>query len=324
MKKIKFLLAFAAAACISVAASAQTLTDVNTKYNEAAGLITAKQFDKAIPVLEAAIDMGLTVGPDASATVGQAQKLLPQCYLRYGAALCQAGKFEEGIVQLTQAVELGEFYDPAVERQARGAIATAYRVMGGEAFNSEDYAKAIEIFSKGYAVDPTNTELATYLGDSYAESGDIDNALKIYGDIAALETRHSRYKEAAAAAKEKIMYYLTLRAREYVESGRLEDAYTMFSDILAGDPANADAHLMRIQTANNATQWNRVIEWGEEAAAAQTTPERQSDIYFLLGIAYQNSDNTPAAIAAYEKVTAGANVAKAKEFISALKNPAAK
>ncbi len=322
MKKVKLLLVLAAASCICGAASAQTLNDVNTKYNEAAALITAKQYDKAIPVLEATIDMGLTVGADASSTVSQAQKHLPGLYLRYGAALCGAGKLEEGIVQLMKAVELGEFYDTNTERQARSAISTAYKVMGGEAFNSEDYARAIEIFAKGYEVDPTNTELASYLADSYAESGDLDNALKIYSDIAALESRHSRYKEAAGAAREKIMYYLTLRAREMAGNGQVEDAYKMFGDILASDPSNADVHLMRIQTATNASHWSRVIEWGEDAAAAQTTPERQSDIYFFLGAAYQNSDNVPTAIATYEKVTAGANVAKAREQINLLKNQA--
>jgi tetratricopeptide (TPR) repeat protein len=324
MKKIKFLVALAAAMCISAVASAQTLSDVSAKYNEAVELYKGKQFERAIPAMEAVIDMGLTVGPDASAAVDQAQKLLPDCYLRYGTSLCAQGKFEEGIVQLTQAVELGELYNTTVARQARTTIANAYRVMGGEAFNSKDYARAIEIFTKGYQVDPTNAQIALYLAESYAESGDLDNGLKIYRNIVALEARHSRYKPDADDAREKINYYVAVRANELAVNGLHEDAYTILSEVLADDPANADIHFERIRTAVNASHWNRVIEWGEEAAAAQTFPERQSDIYFYLGAAHQNTDNVPTAIAIYEKVTVGDNVANAKEQIKLLKNPPTK
>ncbi len=323
MNKIKFLLALGAALCISAAsASAQTLTDVNTKYNEAVALIKEKHYDQAIPVLEATIEMGFSAGPEASNTITQAQNLLPECYLREGKALCSQRKFEEGIVSLTKAVELGELYgNQNVVRNGSEAISQAYLLLGDSAYKAKDYPRAIEYFAKGYEVSPTNTELALYLAESYAESGDLDNGLRIYREVAALEARHSRYKEAADKAKKNIVYYLTLRAGELAGQGRVEDAYSMLGDILANDAGNADIHLLRVQTAVNASQWGRIVEWGEQAAALQPTPERQSDVYFFIGVAHQNSDNVPAAIAAYRKVTSGPNAAKALEQIELLNNP---
>ncbi len=61
-----------------------------------------------------------------------------------------------------------------------------------------------------------------------------------------------------------------------------------------------------------------MIELAESAIAAQTTDEGRSDIYYLLGVAYNEKEQFDAAIAAMKNVTAGANVANAQAVISAL------
>src|SRR5699024_1029441 len=149
---------------------------------------------------------------------------------------------------------------------SRKLISQTYTVMGADAFNNQQWDKAIEIFSKGYEANPTDTDLALYLAESYAASGDYENGMKIYRDIVELESRHSRYKEPADAAREKIVYYQTIRASEAVEAGNIEEAYTILGDILSVDPDNAAASLMRIQVATNNKDWARVIEWGDAAA----------------------------------------------------------
>ncbi len=318
MKKIKFLLA-AAALFAATGLSAQTVSEVNTKYNEAAALIQAKDFGAAIPVLEQTIEMGLNAGADASATVQQAQKLLPTCYFQYGLSLCMQNRFDEALTVLDSAVQYAElFQDVKVLGNSRKLISQTYTVMGADAFNNQQWDKAIEIFSKGYEANPTDTDLALYLAESYAASGDYENGMKIYRDIVELESRHSRYKEPADAAREKIVYYQTIRASEAVEAGNIEEAYTVLGDILSVDPDNAAASLMRIQVATNNKDWARVIEWGDAAAEAQTNTADRSDIYYMLGAAYQNSENKDAAVATYRKVTEGDNVANAKAQIEIL------
>ncbi|HIW98146.1 MAG TPA: tetratricopeptide repeat protein [Candidatus Tidjanibacter gallistercoris] len=318
MKKIKFLLA-AAALFAATGLSAQTVSEVNTKYNEAAALIQAKDFGAAIPVLEQTIEMGLNAGADASATVQQAQKLLPTCYFQYGLSLCMQNRFDEALTVLDSAVQYAElFQDVKVLGNSRKLISQTYTVMGADAFNNQQWDKAIEIFSKGYEANPTDTDLALYLAESYAASGDYENGMKIYRDIVELESRHSRYKEPADAAREKIVYYQTIRASEAVEAGNIEEAYTVLGDILSVDPDNAAASLMRIQVATNNKDWARVIEWGDAAAEAQTNAADRSDIYYMLGAAYQNSENKDAAVATYRKVTEGDNVANAKAQIEIL------
>jgi tetratricopeptide (TPR) repeat protein len=315
MKKIKFLLA-AAAVFAATGLSAQTVGEVNTKFNEAAALIQAKDFGAAIPVLEQTVEMGLNAGADASATVQQAQKLLPTCYFQYGLSLCRAGRFEEALPVLDSAVMYAElFQDVKVLGNSRKLISQTYTVMGADAFNNQQWDKAIEIFSKGYEANPTDTDLALFLAESYAASGDYENGMKIYKKIVELEARHSRYKEPADAAREKIVYYQMLRAAETDDPAQV---YAILGEVLEVDPTNPAASLMRIQVATNNQDWARVIEWGEAAAAAQTDPAAASDVYFMLGAAYQNSENKDAAIAAYRKVTAGNRAADAKAQIAVL------
>lgn len=299
--------------------SAQTVSEVNAKYNEAAALIQAKNFKDAIPVLEQTVEMGLNAGDEASATVQSAQKLIPTCYFQYGLALCRENRFEEALPVLDKAVSYAELYqDVKVLSNAKRLISQTYTALGANAFNSEQWDKAIEIFSKGYEANPTDTDLALYLAESYAMAGDYENGLKIYHDIVALEERHSRYAEPAAKAREKIVYYQTLRAVEAAKAGNEPEVYAIVEDILSVDPSNPEANLLRIQTATNNQEWSRIIEWGEASAQAQTDEAMRSDIYFMLGAAYQNTENKDAAIANYRKVTAGGNVAAAHEQINVL------
>lgn len=318
MKKLRLFLV-AAAIFAASGLSAQTVGDVNAKYNEAAALIQQKNFKDAIPALEQVVEMGLDAGDDASATVQSAQKLIPTCYFQYGLALCKESRFEEALPVLDEAVSYAELYqDAKIMANAKKLISQTYTALGADAFNNEQWDKAIEIFSKGYEANPTDTNLALYLAESYALSGDYENGLEIYHDIVSLEDRHSRYAEPAAQAREKIVYYQTLRAVDAAKAGNEAEVYAVVEDILEVDPSNPEANLLRIQTATNNKEWGRIIEWGEESAKAQTDEAARSDIYFMLGAAYQNTEQKDAAISNYRKVTAGGNVAAAKTQIDVL------
>lgn len=324
MKRVKMMLAVAAALFVIGGVNAQTATDVGKKFNAAAELINGKKYAEAIPLLQEAIDMGVKVGPDALATVQQAQKLLPQCYFRKAVAAAQAAQFDAAVADLTKASELGELYgDLSTANNAKRMISQVYTAMGASAFNSKDYAKAVEIFAKGYEANPNDTKLGLNLAMSYCELGlndstYMDKGLDVYKNIIALENRHSKYKADAATAKEKVVYYLMLNVPKLAEEKNYEKIMKVADHIVAIDSTNAQGNLLRLQTATNMKDWDKVIALGDAAAALQPTPELQSDAYFLLGAAYQNKENKAKAIETYKKVTAGNNVETAKAQITLL------
>ena len=62
----------------------------------------------------------------------------------------------------------------------------------------------------------------------------------------------------------------------------------------------------------------KMVEASAAAITAQTTDEGRSDIYYLLGVAYNELEQFDNAVAAMSQVTAGSNVANAKAVIDAL------
>ena len=109
-----------------------------------------------------------------------------------------------------------------------------------------------------------------------------------------------------------------LNVPKLAEEKKYDEIMKLADHIVAIDPTNAQGNLLRLQTATNMKDWDKVIALGDAAAELQPTPELKSDAYFLLGAAYQNKENKAKAIETYKKVTAGGNVVTAKAQITLL------
>ncbi len=319
MNKLKVVAALFATVLVSAPLCAQTVDEVNNKFNEAAELINANKRAEAIPALEQAIELGLKVGEEALPTVQQAQKLLPNCYLFKGAMAARSGNMDEAVPALTKAGELGELYgDIKTVNNSKGMLSQVYLHMGAEAFNNKDFAKAAEIFAKGFAANATDTEVGLNLAKSYAEMGDKAKAYEVYKQIIALEGRHSKYAEPAQMAKDEMTTYILIDASEAAKNSDLDGVVALTQQVFDVDSTNAEAAMFRLQTATNLKKYPEAIQFGEFAVTVQTDPKQKSDAYFLLGAAYQNTENKEKAIAAYKNVVEGDNVATAQEQIAAL------
>ena len=78
------------------------------------------------------------------------------------------------------------------------------------------------------------------------------------------------------------------------------------------------AHKITMQAYYGKKEFGKMVELSEAALAAQTTDEGRSDVYYLLGVAYNEMEQFDKAISAMKNVTAGANVANAQAVITAL------
>ena len=199
MKKV---LLSVAALFAAVSLSAQDLTAV---YNEAAAAYGAKDFAGAAAKFQQVIDEGMD-SDGAASLVATAKSTLPKCYFMMGGYAAQAKKYDEAITNFTKSAELAELYgDMTQMTKSKQWVAKIYQMQGGEAFNSKDYATASEIFAKGYAADPRNTDMALNLAMSYCELGKYAEGMAIYEDIAALT--NPKYEEAVAKANEMMTLY---------------------------------------------------------------------------------------------------------------------
>ncbi len=326
--KIKSILVAVAALFVSASAFAQDpVTEVNKMWNEAVPLLNAKNYAEALPILEKTLEAAYEA--DAMDIVEKAQKFIPTCYLRIG--LSQVKKDNDAaLANLYKADEVAKLYnDSKTSRSAKSAISQLYKMLGAKSFNSKDYAAAVEVFAKGYEVNPQDTDLALNLAMSYCELKDFENGVKVYTDIIGLEARHSKFAEPAAKAKSALSNYLLVKAQEEFGAGDKAAAYTTLEILIGADPMNVTNQMYRLQKAAENQDWDNVLAWGELAGAVMTTPESLSDVYYLIAVAYDSKNENQLAVDSYRLVTAGdklepatARAAELEAFIKAEKEAA--
>ena len=320
MKKIIFMVA---ALMGFTFASAQT--NVVDTYNQSVQALGAKDYAKAAELLEAVIADG--DGEEDEAIMGcveNAKKNLPAAYqgmgLRAAGAAMKAQKPEEKDAKFAEALS---YLDKAKAKakafnQAR-ALATAtaaagkvYQAQGGGYYNAGNFAKAIEVFSNGYAADKRNTDIAMMLAESYFKSDKYNEGVKVCSEVAALPS--PKYDAAIAKAKATMSQYTNNKIAAMQQANDFDGIIKM-SETIAD---KALAQKVAVQAYFLKKDYAKVIEIGEAAAALQTDDESKSAVYFNLGSAYNAKEMRDKAIEALKKVTAEPYATPAKAAVAEL------
>ena len=290
--------------------------DVVATFQQATANAKAANYTEAIAQFQSIIDASWDIEePDANQQKAFAgsKKFIVTCYNKMGIAAFNAKNYEEAIANFSEAANLAELYeDVAAMNKNRAYVGQMYQAQGAEAFNSEDYATAIAVFSKGYAADPRNTEMALNLAESYFKSDMYQEGMKICTKIAGMNAE--KFAEAIAAAQEKMHMYTNNEVAKLQIANDYDGIIAMASEL----EDTAMAAKITLQAYYGKKDFNKMIELSESALAAQTTDEGRSDIYYLLGVAYNEKEQFDQAIAAMKNVTAGTNVANAQAVITAL------
>ncbi len=202
--------------------------------------------------------------------------------------------------------------------KAKSLSGALYQKQGGAAFNAKNYAEAATIFEKGYAMNPRNTQMANWLGVCYCETGELAKGMDIFAKIADMGTKNPKYAAAAAEAKKNMALYINNSVAGLQANKDYDGIIKMVDELLAKQPNLPMLAMVRLQAYSDKKDYAKVIELGEETAKIQTTPEEMSNVYFILGAAYNAKEMKPQAIAAFQKVVAGPNAETAKSTVAEL------
>lgn len=311
----KWILTAAALFAVCSLFAQQSVTEV---YNNAAKAYGEKQFAAAAEGFLKVIDEGsVSDDPDAAQLVVNAKKNVPICYYMMGGMALKQQQYDQSLQNFTKSAEYAELYgDVNAQNKANEWVARIYQIEGGEAFNNKDYAAAAEVFAKGYAANPKNTEMAIWLATCYCELGEYDKGMRIFESVAAMT--HPKYADDVQKARELMALYTNNEVARLQAAGDYDGIIAMADRLLAENAESALAQKIRLQAYFGKKDYARVIDLAEAAAAAQTDEEDRSDIYFTLGAAYNAREMKPQAIAALRKVVAGPNVNAAKASIAEL------
>lgn len=295
--------------------SAQNLTEV---FNQGVAAIQAKDYASALTAFEQVINEGeLSEDSQVLSCVATAKQQLPNCYFRLGLADLKAKHYDASLEKATKALDLAVLYGNAkAETNAAKLQGMIYQAQGGEAFNNKDYAAAAAVFEKGVAADPRNYQMANWLGTCYCEMGNYAQGLEVLNKTAG--NRNPKYAEQAAEAKNLVTMYTNNMVAGYQQSGDFDGMLAAAEQMLANNPMNGAALKIRVQAYDGKKEYAKVIELAEEAALGQADAEDASYIYYLLGSAYNAKEMKAEAIAALQKVTAGATLEAAQATIAEL------
>ncbi len=291
----------------ALAANAQTPQEVAAKYNEAGAKYTAKDYAAAITMFEEAIVMGEAAGEGAAETVSLAKGILPKVYLSYAGSLANAKKFDEALVYLDKTIASG---DATSAERAKSMTGQVYNVLGASAWNAQDFAKSAEYFGKAHELAPSNVKVATQLAESYGKLKEYDKSYALFEELIA------KGGAEADALKSRLAFYMLLNANE-IRTSDAPKALELLTKAVDLEE-NPQAYLLLLQTASGAGNYARVVEFAERAAAAQADAAQKSNVYSMLGHAYEKMGSKDKAIEAYRKVTSGPNAAAAKAQVAAL------
>ena len=292
-------------------------TDIVATFQQGLANAKAANYTEAIAQFQEVVDASWDIEePDANQlkAIAGSKKFLVTCYNKMGVAAYNQKNYEEAIANFTEAANLAELYeDVAAMNKNRAYVGQMYQAQGAEAFNNEDYATAITVFSKGYEADPRNTEMALNLAESYFKSDMYQEGMKICTRITALNA--DKYGEAIAAAQAKMDMYTNNEVAKLQMANDYDGIIAMAEQLEDA----AMAAKITMQAYYGKKEFNKMIEFSAAALEAQTTDEGRSDIYYLLGVAYNEKEQFEQAVAAMQNVTAGNNVANAQAVIAALK-----
>ncbi len=305
---------------LTLALTAMAQSEVTrTAYNKAVEAWAAKDFTVAAASFTEVIEKGMD-DEGAAQLVATAKSNLPVCYRRIGIAHARTKNYEAAIESLTKCIQYAELYDAITEiNNAKSAISKVYQAQGGNAFNNKNFAAAAPIFEKGVKANPRNTEMMTWLGICYCEMGDITKGMTYLDKVVAMGTTNpQRYGADAAKAKGEINRFINNQIVELQTAKNYNGIISMANEMLATDPTNATAAFIRLQAYMDKKDYNKVIELGEGVASRQPTAVEKSNVYFILGAAYNAKDNKSQALATLKRVTAGDKVTAAKATITEL------
>ena len=311
MKKIILM---AIAFCSFAMVSAQSASEVTAKYNDAVAAYQAKNWSAALEGFEAVVKGGQdSEDGNVLSLVATSKKSIPTCYRMLGTRAAGAKKWDEAVKYLTASAEKAELWgDNTAKLKSNQILAKVYQAQGGEAFNAGDYAAAVTVFEKGYAANSRNTGMALFLAESYFKSDMYQDGMKICTKIAAMNP--DKFAEAIASAQYKMEIYTNNQVAKLQMANDYDGIIAMASEL----EDTAMAAKITLQAYYGKKDFNKMIELSESALAVQTTDEGRSDIYYLLGVAYNEKEQFDQAIAAMKNVTAGNNVANAQAVITAL------
>ena len=297
---------------IGFSVSAQSVEAVGQKYNEAIEFYKAKDYARAIPALEQAVEMGNKAGDEAVDMTANAETALVKAYKNYGITLYKKKKYDDAVATLEKGAAFAtKTGDAKSAKKFKSIIPQIYAGHGNSLTKSKKYDEALVQFDNALAKNPNCIRAFMGKENVYKDKGEYTKMME-YADKA-IAVGASNSKQVKRADKAKKIAYLGLykAGGEELGNGSSSKALNYFNDALKYGAGDANLYLNMAMAYNSSKNFSKGIEAAKKSLSLKGDGDKNG-IYFILAQAFEGNGDAASACTNYKKVTAGPNVDAAK------------
>lgn len=290
--------------------------DLSALYNEGAAAYGKKDFTTAIAKFAEVVKLGED-SEEAEELVDNAGKNLSVCYLKMAVTNAKMKKYDEALDACEKGIEVSQEHNKVQVNKFKSLTASICQAKGAEQLNNKDYEGAAKTLAEGLECRPTNVKLQSLLARCYCDSDKFVEGMELYEKVA--KNDNPKYAADVEQAKKDMALYTNNQIAKMQAASDFDGMLAMAESMLTKNPESALGLNVRVQAYNGKKDFTKVIELAPAAAEAQIDAEDKSQMFFLLGCAYNEKKMPEQAVAAFSKVTAGPNVQNAQQAIAGLK-----
>ena len=294
MKRI-FLL-FAAVVMASGIASAQDINKAIEAANNGNEAFQMGEYELAIDAFKNSLTIAESLGEQGVEHANTCKTAISNIYIAYAKNLIKAADFDAALTKLDETITVAEGYGNAeVAESAKALIPQVYMQKGNTALKAKNMAGAIEAYNKVIEINPNNGDALLRLGQAYAASGQIENA------VASYETAALNGKEADA--KKQLSTLFLKKAQASLKAGNNQE---VIDNALKANSylENANAYKLAASAAQKLKNNTQCIEFYEKYLELKPNAKDAAGVTFTIAALYQQLGNKAKALENYEKVAA--------------------
>ncbi|MBI9037955.1 MAG: tetratricopeptide repeat protein [Bacteroidales bacterium] len=286
----------------------QSLSEAAEYYNSGNDQFSAKDYATSIDSYNNCIDACLMLGAQGNDLRAKAEKQLANAYYKHAINLYKGKKFDQAINTFKKAGEQAKTLgDTKLQKKALAYVPKVYTSVGLGLIKKKDYPNAMEKFNKALLLNPKYNKAYYGQGLVYKEKGETENFKKAFDKVIEIGPEEDK---TVINSKEIAQNYFISEGGMAVQKEHYDKAIDLLNSSFSYGDKDANAYYFIALAYNGKKQWAKAVEAGNKALEFEKN--NKTNIYFVLGNAYQGTGDKLAACNAYKNVTSGPNVDAAK------------
>ena len=299
--------------------NAQERNDVIRAYNEGAKTIQT-DLPVAINAFENVVSLADQVGETAADLKEKAIKVLPGLYVKYALNALNEKKPAGEVIQAAKkaAASSDKYGSTANKTNAEKILVSAYGVMAGEYFSSNDYENALVTFDSLLAINPDYLTAIYNKALIYIKQSDSDSFEKTI-DLFLEKLKSANDEERSKQASVMALEYFRAAGSQAAQAENLDEALALLNKASKyGD--DKDLFYYFADVYNRQKNYNKGVEYAQKGLDLETgDAEAKAKFYYQLAVAHSGKGDTPNACSSFRNAMYGAFAEASKAQMTNLK-----